>query len=112
MRRYTHVVPVPEPKAVVFGVPAEHGDEGEDDEADDEDDLAGCEVEFGLGEEEGESVYGEMSVWWMSYAPRHTSAPRRRSGRRTRPGRRRPRWLPTCRVTCKFVSTIAEGVGK
>ena len=56
MARYTHVIPVPKPKAVVLGVPAEHGDEGEDDEADDEEDLAGCEVELGLreeGEEEG-----------------------------------------------------------
>lgn len=47
--RRAHVVPVPEPEAVVLGIPAEHGDEGKDDEADDEDDLAGCEVEFGLG---------------------------------------------------------------
>ena len=58
-------------------VPAEHGDEGENDEADDEDDLAGCEVEFGLRGGRGGSVYGEGSAWWMSCAPRHTSVLRR-----------------------------------
>ena len=58
-------------------VPAEHGDEGEDDEAYDEDDLAGCEVEFGLREEgEEEGWYKNKERLW-GHAPRHTGVPRR-----------------------------------
>lgn len=63
------VAPVAEAEAVVERVAAEHGDEGVDDQADDQDDFAEGEPEFGFavpfdGEDIDEAAV-ERKVWLM-----------------------------------------------